>query len=136
VNYLFANPGALVITIFYTLYLSRKEKSFKEFFQVEGSMAVLVRNYLLSILTGCLWYSQFLFYGIAHVQMGVLKFSSWAIHMIMLILFSTAAGLIMREWHGCRKKTLTTITLAIVILIGAVLVLSYGNYLGALTNAK
>jgi L-rhamnose-H+ transport protein len=135
VNYLFANPGALVITIFYTLHLSRKEKSFKEFFHVEGSLPVLVRNYLLSILTGCLWYGQFLFYGVAHVQMGDLKFSSWAIHMIMLILFSTAAGLIMHEWHGCRKKTLLTISAAILILIAAVLVLSYGNYLGAAASA-
>jgi len=131
VNYMFANPGALVITIFYTLHLARKEKSFKEFFQVEGSVPILVRNYSLSILTGCLWYGQFLFYGVAHVQMGDFKFSSWAIHMIMLILFSSAAGLVMKEWRGCRRKTLSIISLAIIILIAAVLVLSYGNYLGA-----
>ncbi len=131
ITYVFANPGALVMTIFYTLHLTRKQKTGAEFFRVEGAAPVLIRNYLLAILTGCLWYGQFLFYGIAHVQMGELKFSSWAIHMIMLILFSNAAALVMHEWHGCRKKTLVTISLAITVLIGAVLVLSYGNYLGA-----
>ena len=64
------------------------------------------------------------------VQMGELKFSSWAIHMIMLILFSSSAGLVMREWHGCRRKTLMMIGSAILVLVVAVLVLSYGNYLG------
>jgi L-rhamnose-H+ transport protein len=132
VNYLFANPGALVITLFYTLHLARKNKSFREFFHVQDvSTASMVSNYLLSILTGCLWYAQFLFYGVAHVQMGELKFSSWAIHMIMLILFSSSAGLVMREWHGCRRKTLMMIGSAILVLVAAVLVLSYGNYLGA-----
>ncbi|MDH3982221.1 MAG: hypothetical protein OES84_04890, partial [Kiritimatiellaceae bacterium] len=125
------NPGAVVISIFYTLHLTRKEKTGGEFFRVEGSTPVLFRNYLLSILTGCLWYGQFLFYGVAHVQMGELKFSSWAIHMIMMILFSTVLGLVMREWHGCRRITIYTIALAIVLLVASVLVLSYGNYLGA-----
>ena len=85
-------------------------------------------NYLLALLTGCLWYSQFLFYGLAHVRMGQLKFSSWAIHMTMLILISSLAGVAMREWSGCRARTKLAIVAALTVLIAAVLMLTYGNF--------
>ena len=61
--------------------------------------------------------------------MGELKFSSWAIHMIMLILISSLAGMIMREWSGCRSRTHVVIVSALIVLVGAVLMLTYGNYL-------
>jgi L-rhamnose-H+ transport protein len=79
-----------------------------------------------------LWYSQFFFYGLGHVRMGTYEYSSWAIHMIMLVLFSSVAGLLMKEWVKCRRKTIATLVLALVILVIAVLALTYGNYLGSL----
>ncbi len=54
-------------------------------------------NYAMALLTGCLWYSQFLFYGLGHVRMGEFEFSSWAIHMIMLILFSSLTGIVLKR---------------------------------------
>ncbi len=129
--YVFANTGAFLTTLVYTLYLSVKQKTMKEFTRLEsGPTSRLAINYLLAILTGCLWYSQFLFYGLGHVRMGSFKFSSWAIHMILLILFSTAAGLAMREWIGCRRKTHSALIVALIVLVMAVLALTYGNYLG------
>ena len=86
--------------------------------------------FLMSALTGVLWYSQFFFYLIAHIHMGNYKFTSWAIHMIMLVLFSTVAGLAMKEWANCNKKTINLLALALGVLVAAVLVLTYGNYLG------
>ena len=129
--YVFANSGAFLTTAVYTLYLGITRKTMKEFTRLEsGPASRLVANYLLALLTGCLWYSQFLFYGLGHVRMGQFKFSSWAIHMIMLILFSNAAGMAMREWLGCRRKTHGAIVVALLVLVAAVLVLTYGNYLG------
>ncbi len=129
--YVFVNSGAFLTTFVYTLYLSLKQKTTREFIRLEsGPASHLAVNYLLAILTGCLWYSQFLFYGLGHVRMGSFKFSSWAIHMILLILFSTAAGLAMREWIGCRRKTHWALIAALVVLIAAVLALTYGNHLG------
>ncbi len=86
--------------------------------------------FLMSALTGVLWYSQFFFYLIAHIHMGNYKFTSWAIHMIMLVLFSTVAGLAMKEWANCNKKTINTLALALGVLVTAVLILTYGNYMG------
>lgn len=130
VVYLFANTGALLTAAVYSIWLMRREHTFSEFLRVKSSAASsLVVNYFLAITTGCLWYSQFLFYGLGHVHMGQHKFSSWAIHMIMLILFSSLVGVGMREWKGCRLRTGTTITVALALLIGAVLMLTYGNYI-------
>ena len=62
--------------------------------------------------------------------MGTYKFSSWGIHMIMLVLLSTLIGLVLREWSGCRSRTLAALGAALVVLLAAVLALTYGNYLG------
>jgi L-rhamnose-H+ transport protein len=95
-----------------------------------GSGGNLAKNYLLSLLTGVLWYGQFFFYGLGHVRMGNYKFTSWAIHMIMLVLFSSVAGLVMKEWKNCSATTRRLLILALMVLIAAVLLLTYGNYLG------
>jgi hypothetical protein len=35
-----------------------------------------------------------------------------------------------REWKGCRLRTHAAVALGLAVLIGAVLALTYGNYLG------
>ena len=128
VIYIFSNSGAFVTTLFYCLYLHNKEKTFGQYATAGNNS--LVKNYSMSILTGCLWYGQFFFYGLGHVRMGNYKFTSWAIHMIMLVLFSSLAGLLMKEWKNCSKVTMRLLILALLVLITAVLLLTYGNYLG------
>ena len=62
--------------------------------------------------------------------MGRYAYTSWAIHMIMLVLFSAVAGLLMKEWAAGRRKTINVLIAALLVLIIAVLALTYGNYLG------
>lgn len=131
VVYIFANTGAFCTTFVYTLWLGFRQNTFGEFRKpVAAISSALPVNYAMALLTGCLWYSQFLFYGLGHVRMGEFKFSSWAIHMIMLILFSALAGVVLREWHGRRLHTKSAIAGAILVLVMAVLMLTYGNWLG------
>ena len=66
--------------------------------------------------------------------MGHYKFTSWAIHMIMLVLISNLVGMVLREWKMCRPLTHKTLRVAVVILVAAVLLLTYGNYLGNLAG--
>ncbi|WP_438482620.1 L-rhamnose/proton symporter RhaT [Oleiharenicola lentus] len=129
VIYLFSHSGAFTTTLIYCLYLITRDKSAGEFTSAGG--ANLGANYALSILTGLLWYLQFFFYGLGHVRMGDLKFSSWAIHMIILILLSCGFGVAIGEWKSCRPATKLIITGAIVLLFAAVGLLTYGNYLAA-----
>jgi len=133
VIYLFSNTGAFTTTLFYCLYLIVRDRSGGEF--LSAGPASLVRNYALSLLTGLLWYLQFFFYGLGHVRMGDFKFSSWAIHMIILILLSCGFGVAIGEWRACRPVTKLIVSVAIALLLGAVGLISYGNYLAALPAA-
>ncbi len=132
VGYIFANTGAFVTTSIYCLILMIRQKTFCEFYPSEARpLPLLLRNYLLALATGLMWFGQFLFYGLGHVRMGSFKFISWAVHMIMLILFSSLIGILFREWKSCKTRTAQLITLSMILLVGAVLTLSYASYIGA-----
>ena len=90
----------------------------------------------MALVTGLFWYGQFFFYNLGHVRMGQYKFTSWAIHMIMLVLISNLVGVLLREWRQCRRLTHRTIAVALAVLIVAVLLLTYGNYVGDLATKK
>ncbi|MCE5185423.1 MAG: hypothetical protein LLF76_04790 [Planctomycetaceae bacterium] len=132
VIYLTANTGAFVTSMIYCVYLATKNRSFGEFFHLrqEGDRGSLWGNYVFAILTGTLWYGQFFFYNLGHVRMGHYSFTSWAIHMIMLVLFSNLTGILFREWKGCSARTRIAIVLGLLVLVASVLLLTYGNYLG------
>lgn len=132
VVYIFSNSGAFVTTAAYCLWLHAKHKTLGEMVELPAGpeKASLPLNWILAIVTGVFWYGQFFFYNLGHVRMGHYKFTSWAIHMIMLVLFSNLVGVVLREWRACRRVTHATIVLALAILVGAVLLLTYGNHLG------
>ncbi len=132
ISYLFVNPGAFLTAVAFSLYLAIRNRSLGQLFHApdDGNGSNLAWNYMLAMLTGTLWYGQFFFYNLAHVRLGAYEFSSWAIHMIMLVLFSNLLGVLLHEWKACRPRTLWTIHLALLVLISAILLLSYGNYLG------
>lgn len=132
--YIFSNSGAFLTTAIYCLYLHWRQRTAGELTRAApGSPAgALTWNWAMAILTGCLWYGQFFFYNLGHVRMGTYKFTSWAIHMIMLVLFSNVVGLVLREWRQCRTLTRGTIAAALGVLVTAVLLLTYGNYVGDL----
>jgi L-rhamnose-H+ transport protein len=130
VIYIFPNAGAFLSTAAYCIYLHRKQRTFGEYTRVKGRSSGLAMNYLFAFLTGLLWYAQFFFYGLGHTRMGAYKFSSWAVHMIMLVLFSMVVGLVLKEWLSVKRSTKWLLTLALTILILAVVIITYGNYLG------
>jgi len=132
VVYIFANVGAFITTAAYCLYLHYHHRTLGELIELPAGpeKASLPMNFAMAALTGLLWYGQFFFYNLAHVRMGEYKFSSWAIHMIMLVLFSNIIAILLREWTGCRRSTQAAIGIALTVLLLAILSLGYGNYLG------
>lgn len=131
VIYIFSNTGAFVTTFFYCLYLHIKQKTFEEYTRPKETNGFLSRNYAMAALTGLLWYGQFFFYGLGQVRMGNFKFTSWTIHMIMLVLFSSLAGLWMKEWKQVKKSTLVVLATALAVLLLAVLALTWANYIAS-----
>ncbi|MEI7552738.1 MAG: L-rhamnose/proton symporter RhaT [Verrucomicrobiota bacterium] len=134
--YIFANTGAFLTTAVYCLHLHRRHRTLGELIELPAgpAQARLPVNFAMAALTGVFWYGQFFFYNLAHVRMGHYKFTSWAIHMIMLVLISSVVGLVLREWRQCRRLTHATVGIALAILVVAVLLLTYGNYLGDLAS--
>lgn len=132
VVYIFSNTGAFVTTALYCLYLHAKHRTLGELIELPAGekKATLPLNFFMAALTGVLWYGQFFFYNLGHVRMGTFEYTSWAIHMTMLVLFSNAIAIAFGEWKGCRRITYTTIISALAVLVTAVMLLTYGNYLG------
>ncbi len=138
VVYIFANTGAFVTTSLYCLFLHVRQGTFGELLQPKADPAgrgSLVVNFAMAALTGLFWYGQFFFYNLGHVRMGTYSFTSWAIHMIMLVLISNLVGLALREWRGCGPRTRGTLAFALLVLTAAVLLLTYGNRLAEVAPA-
>ena len=133
--YPFSNSGAFLTTALYCLWLHRRDKTIGEIIVLPegGEKASLPVNWIMAILTGCLWYGQFFFYGFGHyyiLKVAGFEQTCWAVHMILLILLGTLIGVMFKEWKNCRPRTYASLALAIGLLIAGKLLLDYGNYLG------
>ena len=95
----------------------------------------MLANYLFCALAGTTWYFQFFFYSMGETQMGSYKFSSWTLHMASIIIFSTLWGIALKEWKGGSRRTLTLLTISLIVLIGSTVIVGYGNYLGTVAPA-
>lgn len=134
--YPFSNAGAFLTTALYCLWLHRKHRTLGEVVNLpEGTeRASLSVNWTMAILTGCLWYGQFFFYGFGHFyiqKVAGFEQTCWAIHMILLILLGTLVGIMFKEWKNCRQRTYIALGVSIALLIAGKLVLDYGNVIGS-----
>lgn len=136
--YIFSNTGAFLTTSIYCLWLHLRHGTLGEFVELPAGQAEasLPVNWAMALVTGLFWYGQFFFYNLGHVRMGHFKFTSWAIHMIMLVLISNFVGILLHEWRSCRRLTRRTLAVALAVLITAVLLLTYGNYTGEPSATK
>ena len=136
VSYVLVNSGAFLTALLYSLYLARRNRSLGELTRLPAAHGSrnIGWNYLFALLTGTLWYGQFFFYNLGHVRLGAqYAFSSWAIHMILLVLCSNLLALVFREWRNCGRRTRLIVCMGVVVLCGAVVMLTYGNHLGEIS---
>ncbi|MDQ8004773.1 MAG: L-rhamnose/proton symporter RhaT [Pedobacter sp.] len=132
-NFLFQNNvtyvvvlwGGLTTNFIWCMILNTRNKTFGDY---TNSKTPLVKNYLFSTLAGTTWFLQFFFYGMGESKMGN-GASSWILHMAFIILIANVWGLLLKEWKGVSKKTLTTVIIGIVTIIASVLIVGYGNSL-------
>ncbi len=126
-----SSMGCLLTNLTWFLVVTIKDGSIRSLYQRKkiGSKRFF-GNYALSALAGTLWYTQFFFYGLGHVKMGSFMFASWVLHMSMLIFFSFIIGVIMKEWLGVKRRTYITLIIALLVLVGSFILMSYGSYIG------
>jgi L-rhamnose-H+ transport protein len=125
--------GAFLSSAAYCLYLHFRQGTLREYVALQHANrgSALTVNFMMAALTGILWYGQFFIYSLGQVRMGAYKFTSWAIFSSMVVLFSALVGLLAREWKGCRPRTWAALTVAFLLLLAAVTLMTYGNYLGS-----
>lgn len=126
-----STAGCFVVNFIWFIVFGIKEKTLNEFTVSEKlPINTLVKNTLWSALAGVLWCTQFLFYGLGHVQMGRFQFISWVLHMSMLIFFSYGIGVFMKEWKNVSRKTYITLIVALLTLVMSFVVMTAGSYIG------
>src|SRR3972149_483925 len=130
--YPFSHGGCWLINLFWCTFLIRKNGSGGQFLRLPGEGGRgLGFYYLMAMLSGAFWYFQFFFYGMGHLNLGEeFGFTSWAIHMSLLILFSNLYGFVFKEWEGASTMPKKVLHLGMLMIVGATLLITYGNYLG------
>ncbi len=130
-NLILSTGGAFITNFIWFTISGLKNGTLKELVDIKGiGKKSFALNFGLSVLSGALWYGQFFFYGIGHVQMGDYGYASWVIHMSMLIFFSYIVGILMKEWSAVSKKTYLTLIIALIILVISFVIMAYGTVLG------
>jgi L-rhamnose-H+ transport protein len=117
--------GGLTTNLIWCMYLNFSNKTFGDY---SNSKTPLFKNYVFSAIAGTTWFLQFFFYGMGESKLGNGP-SSWILHMAFIILVANSWGLVLKEWKGVSKKTLTTIISGILTIVLSVLIVGYGNSL-------
>ena len=133
----FSHGGAFVTNASWCVVLMFRNRTGGQLLRLpERGAGTLAFYYLMAALSGVFWYFQFFFYGMGHHHMGdTYGFTSWALHMAMLILFSNVYGWLFREWEGVGKLPKRVLHLGMAVIVVATLVITYGNYLGEAAQA-
>lgn len=132
--YPFSNGGAWVTNFIWCLILIGRNRTGSQLIRVpEHGTGRLVFYYLMALLSGSFWYFQFFFYGMGQAFIGKqYEFTSWGLHMAMLILFSNVYGVVFREWKGAGWLSAVVLYSGMMVIVVATLLIAYGNHLGQL----
>jgi len=117
--------GGLTTNFIWCMILNARNKTFGDY---TNKKTPLLSNYIFAALAGTTWFLQFFFYGMGESKLGN-GASSWILHMSFIILVANMWGLVLKEWKGVGKKTISTIILGIITIILSVLLVGYGNSL-------
>ena len=82
--------------------------------------SVWMKNLVLCLLAGALWYSQFFGLSLGKgflTESPTLMTLSFCILMALNVVFSNVWGIILKEWKGCSKKTISVLIVGIIVLI-------------------
>lgn len=110
--------GGFLTNAAYCIFQNIKNKTGKEYFSVESS--TLLNNVLFCALAGLLWYSQFFGLELGKtflVSSPILLAFSWSILMSLNVVFSNVWGILLKEWKGCSRGTISVLLLGLLILV-------------------
>jgi L-rhamnose-H+ transport protein len=113
---MFVTLGGFITNLIYCVFLNIKNGTGKDYLSVSSS--VLINNLIFSAIGGTLWYLQFFFLGMGESLLPAAMVAfAWSILMSMNIAFSNIWGIILKEWKGADRKTVTVLVIGIFILV-------------------
>jgi L-rhamnose-H+ transport protein len=113
---MFVTLGGFFTNLIYCVFLNIKNGTGKDYLSVPSS--VLINNLLFSAIGGTLWYLQFFFMGMGESLLPAAMVAfAWSILMSMNIAFSNIWGIILKEWKGADRKTVTALVIGIFVLV-------------------
>jgi L-rhamnose-H+ transport protein len=113
---MFVTFGGFITNLIYCVFLNIKNGTGKDYLSVPSS--VLLNNLLFSAIGGTLWYLQFFFMGMGESLLPTAMVAfAWSILMSMNIAFSNIWGIILKEWKGADRKTVTVLVVGIFVLV-------------------
>jgi L-rhamnose-H+ transport protein len=108
--------GTFVTTLVWCICLGVRNKSLGNYTKA-GSEPALTANYLFALLSGFLWFTQFILFGMGKSKMGPFTFTSWGILMGLTIVFATLWGLIRKEWRGVSSGIYALMVISLLVII-------------------
>ena len=108
--------GGFLTNAAYCLFQNNKNKTWGDYRQ----KTLWGNNLLFCCLAGLLWYSQFFGLSLGKgflTGYPVLITFSWCILMSLNVVFSNVWGIILKEWKGASRKTVTVLVTGIIVLI-------------------
>lgn len=116
-------PATLLVTVggfltnaVYCLWQNSRNNTWGDY--SKGS--VWGNNALFCLLAGGLWYSQFFGLSLGKgflTESPTLMTLSFCILMALNVVFSNVWGIILKEWQGCSRKTITVLVVGIAVLV-------------------
>ena len=108
--------GGFLTNATYCLYQNGKNHTFDDYRQGR----LWGNNIVFCCLAGLLWYSQFFGLSLGKgflTDYPVLITFSWCILMALNVVFSNVWGIILKEWKGVSRKTITVLLVGLAVLI-------------------
>ncbi|MBQ8070366.1 MAG: rhamnose/proton symporter RhaT [Bacteroidales bacterium] len=108
--------GGFVTNAVYCFWQNTKNKTWGDY--KKGN--VWGNNLIFCALAGLLWYSQF--FGLSlgkgfFTEYPTMMTLAFCILMALNVTFSNVWGIILKEWKGCSKKTITVLVIGLVVLV-------------------
>ena len=108
--------GGFVTNACYCFYQNSRNRTWADY----RKKSLWGNNILFCALAGLLWYSQFFGLSLGKgflTDYPVLITFSWCILMSLNVVFSNVWGIILKEWKGVSRKTITVLVAGIIVLI-------------------
>ena len=108
--------GGFLTNAVYCFFQNAKNNTWSDY--KKGS--VWGNNLIFCVLAGILWYSQFFGLSLGKgflTDYKTLITFSWCILMALNVVFSNVWGIILKEWKGCSRKTITVLVIGLIVLV-------------------